>query len=160
MVALSSAEAGLYVLFKAICQAIGIQSMAKYFAIELKIPIHIDASAAVAISIGVGLSKFRHTDVQQLWAKDKSSSDTISARKVQVVRSLIIFQEMILQSISPHLDSNKDLTMQRQHLTLEFYEKISVDPSPHLFAQVLKGKNHRGNRYTHSTLRRQMGRHA
>lgn len=67
MIALSSAEAGLYASLKARCQAIDIQRMASDFGIEFKVIVHIDASAALAISNKMGLGKLRHTQAQHLF---------------------------------------------------------------------------------------------
>ena len=82
VVAKSSAEAELYGVVRAATEALGMCSLYKDFAREVKIRLHLDAAAAKGIIERRGLSKVRHIDVNILWLQEVCARKVLPVQKV------------------------------------------------------------------------------
>ena len=68
-VALSSAEAELYGVVRAMAQALGLRSIAKDLGETLELEVGTDSTAAEGICKRRGLGKVRHLDTNLLWVQ-------------------------------------------------------------------------------------------
>ena len=81
-IALSSQEAELDASTKALCEAIGIQSLAADFNIQLKVRLHVDAQAVFDLAHKVGLGKARHVQTCDLWIQEGLADQLFEIRKI------------------------------------------------------------------------------
>ena len=71
IIAKSSAEAELYGVVKASCEALGTLTLVEELGSESTARVHVDASAAKGIIERRGLDKVRHIDVNVLWLQEQ-----------------------------------------------------------------------------------------
>ena len=81
-VTLSSAEAELVAMTKAVAETIGIVSMAQDLGRELRGVVYADSSAALAIAGRKGSGKLRHINVRMLWIQEKEKRGEVELRKI------------------------------------------------------------------------------
>ena len=81
-VALSSAEAELYVLTKGASQGLGLIALLADIGVTVEVAVHTDASAAIAIVRRAGLGKLRHLNVRDLWFQDQVTNEAIALHKI------------------------------------------------------------------------------
>ena len=81
-VTLSSAEAELVAMTKAVAETIGIVSMAKDLGRNLRGVVYADSSAALAIADRKGSGKLRHVNVRMLWLQEREQRREVELRKV------------------------------------------------------------------------------
>ena len=82
LIALSLAESELYAAVKATAETMGIQSMARDFAIQSECTILADASAALRIISRKGLGKVRQLDANHLWIQQVAAQKRVKYEKV------------------------------------------------------------------------------
>ena len=82
VVALSSAEAELYVLVRASAETMELISMYKDLGTPMDGLVLGDASAALAIVARRGLGKLRHLDTNYLWVQEKAAKGDLNFKKV------------------------------------------------------------------------------
>ena len=83
MVALSSGEAELMALVKAVSEAIGLQQLAGSWAMQCEIGVFVDSSAALAVVSRKGNGKLRHVRIGHLWVQELLDSEEVFFRKVR-----------------------------------------------------------------------------
>ena len=71
VVTLSSGEAELAGVVKAVGEALGLQSLGRDLGLEMGIEVHADSSAAVGMCRRSGIGKVRHLAVGQLWVQER-----------------------------------------------------------------------------------------
>ena len=81
-IALSSAEAELNALVKAVSETMGILNMLKEMGKGFKARILTDSSAAKGIVNRVGCGKVKHLEARQLWVQDAVRRKVIEVKKV------------------------------------------------------------------------------
>jgi len=81
-VALSSAEAELNALVKAISESLGILNMLKEMGKTFKCQVYTDSSAANGIVHRLGAGKVKHLEARQLWIQEIVGSKRIAVKKV------------------------------------------------------------------------------
>ena len=81
-IALSSAEAELNALVKAISESLGVQNMMKEMGKDLKFKVLTDSSAANGIVHRLGAGKVKHLEARQLWVQQVVSSKEVIVKKV------------------------------------------------------------------------------
>ena len=84
-ITLSSAEAELVAMTKAVAETIGITNMAKDLGNSMKGIVYADSSAALAIADRKGSGKLRHINIRMLWIQEKERKDEVELRKVKGV---------------------------------------------------------------------------
>ena len=84
-VTLSSAEAELVAMTKAIAETMGIANMVKDLGGAMRGVVYADSSAALAIADRRGSGKLRHINIRMLWVQEKQRRDEIELRKVHGV---------------------------------------------------------------------------
>ncbi len=67
---ITSGEAELGAVVRGFSEALGLQSVARDFGVELDPEVHADSSAAIGICRRCGIGKIRHLAVAQLWVQD------------------------------------------------------------------------------------------
>ena len=82
MVTLSSGEAELMALVKAVSEAIGMQQLAGSWGLQLAISVFVDSSAALAVVSRKGNGKLRHVRIGHLWVQELLDSEDVFFRKV------------------------------------------------------------------------------
>ena len=82
-ITLSSAEAELVAMTKAIAETIGVSNMVKDLGHHLKGVVYADSSAALAIANRKGSGKLRHINIRMLWIQEKERKEEVETRKVQ-----------------------------------------------------------------------------
>ena len=63
-------------------EALGLQSVARDFGVELRPEVHADSSAAIGICHRCGIGKIRHLAVAQLWVQDLVRAKDVRLHKV------------------------------------------------------------------------------
>ena len=81
-VALSSAEAELNALVKAISETLGVKNMMKTAGIELAIEVKTDSNAAKGIVHRTGCGKVKHLEARQLWVQETVERKEVNVTKV------------------------------------------------------------------------------
>ena len=81
-VALSSAEAELNALVKAISETLGIKNMMKFAGVELTAEVFTDSSAAKGIVHRTGCGKVKHLEAKQLWVQEAVEVKEIKVSQV------------------------------------------------------------------------------
>ena len=81
-ITLSSAEAELVAMTKAVAETIGIANMVKDLGETMRGVVYADSSAALAIADRKGSGKLRHINVRMLWIQEKERKDEVELRKV------------------------------------------------------------------------------
>jgi hypothetical protein len=87
IIAKSSAEAELYGVVKASCEALGTLTLMEELGSESTARVHVDASAAKGIIERRGLDKVRHIDVNVLWLQEQEIRGRVPLRKVDGTRN-------------------------------------------------------------------------
>ena len=82
-IALSSAEAELVAMTKAIAETMGIGNMVKDLGHDMKGVVYADSSAALAIADRKGSGKLRHINIRLLWIQEQRRKEVIETRKVK-----------------------------------------------------------------------------
>ena len=82
VVALSSAESGLYAEVKTASEGLEIQRVAMDLGISCLLNLHLDASAAVWLVNRRGQGNAKHVDMQNLWIQEASKSGQFTTKKV------------------------------------------------------------------------------
>ena len=80
-IALSSGEAELSGIAKAMTYALGFQHMAKDLGFTFSIDVYSDAVAAIGIARRRGVGKIRHLDTTDLWVQAKIRSGALNLHK-------------------------------------------------------------------------------
>ena len=73
-ITLSSAEAELVAMTKAVAETMGIISMAQDLGYHMKGTVYADSSAALAIADRKGSGKLRHINIRMLWIQEKTTT--------------------------------------------------------------------------------------
>ena len=82
-IALSSAEAELVAMTKAIAETMGISNMVRDLGRTMKGIVHADSSAALAIADRKGSGKLRHIKIRMLWIQEQERKKEVETRKIQ-----------------------------------------------------------------------------
>ena len=82
VVALSSADAEVYGLVRALAETMGLISMYKDLGTHMNGVVLGDASTALAIVARRGLGKFRHLETNYLWIQEKAAKGDLNFKKV------------------------------------------------------------------------------
>ena len=81
-IALSSAEAELVAMTKAISETMGIGNMAADWGRKIKGVVYADSSAALAIADRKGSGKLRHINIRMLWIQEQERKEEVETRKI------------------------------------------------------------------------------
>ena len=81
-VTLSSAEAELVAMTKAVAETIGIVNMAQDLGRALRGVVYADSSAALAIADRKGAGKLRHINIRMLWIQEREQRQEVELRKI------------------------------------------------------------------------------
>ena len=81
-ITLSSAEAELTAMTKAVAETMGIVNMAKDLGQDLRGVVYADSSAALAIADRKGSGKLRHINVKMLWVQEREQRGEVELRKI------------------------------------------------------------------------------
>ena len=82
-IALSSAEAELVAMTKAIAETMGISNMVKDLGRITKGIVYADSSAALAVADRKGSGKLRHINIRMLWIQEQERKKTVETRKIK-----------------------------------------------------------------------------
>ena len=81
-VALSSAEAELNALVKAVSESLGLKNMMNHAGVTMKIDVFTDSSAARGIVHRTGCGKVKHLEARQLWIQEAVESKSVKVAQV------------------------------------------------------------------------------
>ena len=81
-ITLSSAEAELTAMTKAVAETLGIINIAKDLGADLRGVVYADSSAALAIADRKGSGKLRHINVKMLWVQEREQRGDVELRKI------------------------------------------------------------------------------
>ena len=81
-IALSSAEAELGAMTKAMAETMGIGNMIQDLGRSMKGVVYADSSAALAIADRKGSGKLRHINIRVLWIQEKERRGEVELRKL------------------------------------------------------------------------------
>jgi len=87
-IALSSAEAELNALVKAISETLGVQNMMNEMQKDVKFKVLTDSSAANGIMHRLGAGKVKHLETRQLWVQQVVSTKEVIVQKVPRAENL------------------------------------------------------------------------
>jgi hypothetical protein len=87
-IALSSAEAELNALVKAISESLGIQNMMKEMGKNVQFRVYTDSSAANGMVHRLGAGKVKHLEARQLWVQQVVNDKEVSVQKVPREKNL------------------------------------------------------------------------
>ena len=82
-ITLSSAEAEVVAMTKAIAETIGITNMVKDLGYDIKGVVYADSSAALAVANRKGSGKLRHINIRMLWIQEQERKALIETKKVR-----------------------------------------------------------------------------
>ena len=82
-IALSSAESEPYASVKASAEALGIQPIAKYVNMNVRMKILVNALAALGITSRRGIGQVRHLDTNHLWVQEMAAKKRLEYIKVE-----------------------------------------------------------------------------
>ena len=81
-ISLSSAEAELNALVKAVSESLGIRNMMSFVGKEMGIETYTDSNAAKGIVHRTGCGKIKHLEAKQLWIQEAVESKEVVVSKV------------------------------------------------------------------------------
>ena len=82
-IALSSAEAELVAMTKAVAETMGIANMIRDLGHDKKGVVYADSSAALAIADRKGSGKLRHINIRMLWIQEQERKEIVETRKIR-----------------------------------------------------------------------------
>ena len=96
-ITLSSAEAELVAMTKAVAETLGIINMIKGLGHSMTGCVYADSSAALSIADRKGSGKLRHINIRMLWIQEKQQRGDIELRKAAVCMNLAVLYTKYLQ---------------------------------------------------------------
>ena len=81
-ITLSSGEAELAGIVKAVTEALGLQSLGSDLGLAVGIHVYADSAAAIGICRRAGIGRVRHLAVGQLWVQERIRSGEVALYKV------------------------------------------------------------------------------
>ena len=84
-IALSSAEAELNGIVKAISESIGINGLVHFMDKDMTAEVHTDSSAATGIVHRTGCGKIKHLEARQLWVQEAVEEKKVGVKQISRV---------------------------------------------------------------------------
>ena len=98
VVALSSAEAELNALVKAVSETLGVSNMCRDIDLHMTIEVRTDSSAAKGIVCRRGAGKVKHLETWQLWIQEHVESGSVQCVKIPRERN---FSDLLTHHWAP-----------------------------------------------------------
>lgn len=131
-ITLSSAEAELVAMTKAVAETMGVGNMVRDLGRHMKGVVYADSSAALAIADRKGSGKLRHINIRMLWIQEQERKEAVETKKIKGEMNPADLLTKYLQS-SRSEDHRRRLGQQkregRAEAALEVKGKATGNPS-------------------------------